>query len=114
MKTRFKRMVACVLALMLIVAAIPMSASAAAPTKVNITLKAVTFSDAVLNALSKTNASQRENLLRQALDMVGAETNEDASKLPEYAQKVNNMPQTLSGSGTEEDPYVVEKGTPFL
>ena len=91
-----------------------MSASAAAPTKVNITLKAVTFSDAVLNALSKTNASQRENLLRQALDMVGAETNEDASKLPEYAQKVNNMPQTLSGSGTEEDPYVVEKGNTFF
>ena len=114
MKTRFKRMVACVLALMLILAAIPMSASAAAPTKVNVTLKAVTFSDAVLTALGKTNATQRETLLRTALGITGSDQNEDVTKLPEYAQKVNNMPQALSGSGTQADPYVVQKGATFF
>lgn len=109
MKTKFKRAVASLLALMLIVAAIPMSASAAASDKFKADLSVVSLPQAAMDAIAGdyfTDYFTDEGLVDSK--------NSDVTKLAGYATAVNSVPTKVKGSGTQADPYVVQKGQPFF
>lgn len=110
MRTMFKKAVASILALMLLVASLPISASAAATDKVDIDLSVVSLTDEVITAIE---GGYFQDYVAEDAGLVD-KTNTDLANLPGYADAINGMVGAVEGSGTAEDPYIIEKGQKFF
>lgn len=116
MKTT-KRVLSCILAVLLVVAALPLSASAATPVG-SMTLKVVQLADpakndSVFDAATPSAATYARNVTGGRTEE-GGETS--VEELSGCATALNNSIKatTLQGSGTQSSPYQVSKGTKFF
>lgn len=116
MKTT-KRVLSCILAVLLVVAALPLSASAA--NKGSMTLKLVEFAA----------ATDPESPYEGSFDVTGGESGELAYRVPDGTTKrspqaadlqktvtaLNNaiVPTSAQGAGTQSSPYQIAKGSTF-
>ena len=122
MRSKCKKVLASLLAVMLLVASIPISAMAKDAdykAEVNIKLAVVTLDSNITTAnLTAANATAYRNNVKKFATAKGVDIGGGATSKEEIAQQaevINSLATVISaGDGTESNPYVVQKGQPFI
>ena len=117
---KMKRVLSCILAVLLVVSALPLSASAAVTGKIgSIGVRLVDIPNAKDVTLFARPSGRESNLLKNHPDGVVSEKEDgSASTVADFENAMKALegviaPTTAAGSGTETDPYQIPKGSKF-